>query len=108
MARTRFRADHGLSTRMVLVMFLMGALYVAFVVFLMWVGINPAFVLVIAGGLLFAQYFWSDKLALASMRAVEVTPEQAPELHAIIDRLCVQADMPKPRVAIADSDIPNA
>src|SRR5207302_11009949 len=63
---------------------------------------------VIAGGLLFAQYFFSDKIALFSMNAREVSPQQAPELHAMVDRLCALADMPKPRVGIADTDVPNA
>ncbi|MBV9291864.1 MAG: zinc metalloprotease HtpX, partial [Frankiales bacterium] len=66
------------------------------------------FVVVIAGGLLFAQYFFSDKMALYGMGGRIVTPEEAPELHGIVDRLCALANMPKPRVAIADTDIPNA
>ena len=58
--------------------------------------------------MLFCQYWFSDKIALYGMHAHEVTPEQAPELHGVIDRLCALADMPKPRVAIADTDVPNA
>jgi heat shock protein HtpX len=65
-------------------------------------------ILVIAFGLLFCQYFFSDKIAMFAMHAKEVTPEQAPELHGVIDRLCALADMPKPRVAIAQTDVPNA
>jgi heat shock protein HtpX len=65
-----------------------------------------AFVLPLA--LLWGQWYYSDKLAMAGMRAREVNPEQAPHLHAMVDRLCALADMPKPRVAVADSDIPNA
>jgi heat shock protein HtpX len=65
-------------------------------------------ILLIAGGFLFVQYFFSDRIALAAMRGRQVTPEQAPELHQMVDRLCALADMPKPRVAIADSDLPNA
>jgi len=65
-------------------------------------------VLVIAFAMLFAQYWFSDKIAMYAMHAHEVTPEQAPELHGVVDRLCALADMPKPRVAIADTDIPNA
>jgi heat shock protein HtpX len=107
MARTRFQADLGLSSRMLLTMFLLGLLYVVFVVVLSQF-FNLWFVLLIAGGFLFFQYFYSDKLALRAMRAREVSPQQAPELHQMIDRLCALADMPKPRVAIADSDIPNA
>jgi heat shock protein HtpX len=66
------------------------------------------FVLVLAAVILFAQYYFSDKIALFSMGAKEVTREQAPELHEMVERLCVMADMPKPRVAIANTDVPNA
>jgi heat shock protein HtpX len=65
-------------------------------------------ILVIAFGLLFCQYFFSDKIAMFAMHAKEVTPQEAPELHGVIDRLCALADMPKPRVAIARTDVPNA
>jgi heat shock protein HtpX len=108
MARTRFQADHGLSSRMLLTMFLLGLLYVVFVAVLVALKIPLILILLIAGGFLFFQYFFSDRLALAAMHGREVTPEQAPELHQVIDRLCALANMPKPRVAIADSDLPNA
>jgi heat shock protein HtpX len=108
MARTRFQADHGLSSRMLLTMFLLGLLYVVFVAVLVALKIPLVLILLIAGGFLFFQYFFSDRLALAAMRGREVTPEQAPELHQMVDRLCALADMPKPRVAIADTDLPNA
>jgi heat shock protein HtpX len=108
MAITRFPEDRGLSARMGLTMFLLGLLYVVFVAVLFAVIKSFLLVLVIAGGLLFAQYYFSDKIALFSMGAKEVTREQAPELHALIERLCVMADMPKPRVAIAETDVPNA
>jgi heat shock protein HtpX len=65
-------------------------------------------VIVIAGALLFAQYFFSDKIALFSMHARVVSEQEAPELHAMVDRLCALADMPKPKVGIAESDVPNA
>ena len=65
-------------------------------------------ILIIAFGLLFCQYFFSDKIAMFAMHAKEVTPAEAPELHGVIDRLCALADMPKPRVAIAHSNMPNA
>jgi heat shock protein HtpX len=93
---------------MLLTMFLLGALYVVFIGVLIAVGMNIAFVIVIAGGLLAVQYFFSDKMALAAMRAKVVEPHEAPELHALIERLCVQADLPKPRIAVADTPMPNA
>lgn len=108
MARTRFPSDTGLSARMLLTMFLLGLLFVAFIAVLVATDVPAMFVIVIAGGLLIAQYFFSDKIALATMRGRVVTPEQEPELHAIVERLCALADMPKPRVAIANSDVPNA
>jgi heat shock protein HtpX len=108
MARTRFPADLGLSSRMLLTMFLLGLLYVVFVGVLISLVGNWIIVVLIAGGFLFFQYFFSDRIALYAMRGHEVSPRQAPELHQMIDRLCALADMPKPRVAISDSDLPNA
>ena len=111
MARTRFIPDTGLTVRMTAVMFLLGALFVAIVVALMFVFTSYALAILIglAGiGVAFFQWWNSDKVALRAMRAREVTPEEAPELHGMIDRLCALADMPKPRVAIADTDLPNA
>jgi heat shock protein HtpX len=93
---------------MVLTMFLLGLLYVVFVAVLVALKIPLVLVLLIAGGFLFFQYFFSDRIALFSMRAHEVSPQEAPELHQMIDRLCALADMPKPRVAVAESDMPNA
>ncbi len=100
--------DTGLQARMALTLFLLGALYVVLIVALLAAGTGAIFVALIAGGLLLAQFFVSDKLALHAMGAREVTPAEAPELHAMVDRLCVQADLPKPRVAVADTDMPNA
>jgi heat shock protein HtpX len=110
MARSRsaFGRDTGLQARMLLTMFLLGLLYVAFVVALIYAGAGAVIILVVVGGLALAQLFLSDKLALAAMGAKEVTPEEAPGLHAMIDRLCIQADLPKPRVAVADTPVPNA
>ncbi|MFI8850683.1 zinc metalloprotease HtpX [Streptomyces sp. 891-h] len=110
MARhSRYVADRGLTTRMVTTMFLIGLLYVVLVgVLVALLGNAWPIVLVIAGGLFIAQFWFSDKIAAFSMGAHEVTPQQAPELHGAVDRLCALADMPKPRVAIADSDVPNA
>jgi heat shock protein HtpX len=106
--RTRFRSDHQLVARMTLTMFLIGALYVGVVAAVIAAGVNIGFVLVIAAALLFAQYYFSDKMALYGMGGRIVSPEEAPELHGIVDRLCALSNMPKPKVAIADTDIPNA
>jgi heat shock protein HtpX len=106
--RTSVGRDTGLMVRMGLTVGLLAILYIAFVSVLLAVGAPIIFVAVIAGGLLFVQYYFSDKIALASMGARDVTPEQAPELHGMIDRLCALADIPKPRVTIADTDLPNA
>lgn len=108
MARTRFPSDPGLTSRMTLVMVLLGLLFVAVVIAVVVYVQNFLFALVIGGGLLAVQYFASDKIALAAMRARVVEPDQAPKLHGIIDRLCALADMPKPRVAVADTPVPNA
>src|SRR5580658_7953174 len=102
------KADRGLTSRMFLTGFFLVCLY-ALLIGVLFIFIKSlVIILVIAFGLLFCQYFFSDKIALFAMHAKEVTPEQAPELHGIIDRLCALADMPKPRVAIADVDMPNA
>jgi heat shock protein HtpX len=108
MASTRFIKDRGLTGRMTLVMALMAVLYLGFMALLISQGFSTAFILVVAAGFGFAQWYFSDKVALAAMRAREVTPQQAPELHGMIDRLCAMADMPKPRVYITDMDMPNA
>jgi len=108
MARTRYGSDRGLSARMVGTLFGLGLLYVVLAAVLIAIGVNAWFVLVLSAGLLFGQWWFSDSLAMSSMRAVVVTPEQAPQLHAIVDRVCAMADMPKPRVGIADTDVPNA
>ncbi|MFN8125861.1 MAG: zinc metalloprotease HtpX [Candidatus Nanopelagicales bacterium] len=108
MARTRYADDSGLSRRMITTMGGLGLLYVVVVVVLIAIGMNAIFVVVLAGGMLFAQWYFSDTMALRSMRAEVVTPEQAPQLHGLVDRLCALADMPKPRVAIAETDVPNA
>ena len=109
MARTRFAPDRGLTNRMVLTMFLIGLLYVVFVgvLIVLLKGAWPI-VVVVAGGLFIAQFWFSDKIAAFSMGAREVTPQEFPELHGAVDRLCALADMQKPRVAVAQSDVPNA
>lgn len=109
MAHSRFIKDTGLTVRMTTVMFLLGGLFVALVVTLMFAFSKYAVLIGLVGiGIAFYQWWSSDKVAMRAMRAREVTPEEAPELHAMIDRLCALADMPKPRVGVADLDIPNA
>ncbi len=110
MPRTRFVSDTGLTVRMSATLFVLGGLFVAVVVGLMLVVRGPLAIVVGLVGLGIAWYQWynSDTLALRAMRAREVAPDEAPELHAMVDRLCALADMPKPRVAIAYTDLPNA
>jgi heat shock protein HtpX len=100
--------DRGLTVRMFTTGLMLVVLYGAVVGLLIAFGISYVAVLVIAAILLFCQYWFSDKIALFGMGGRIVTPEQAPELHGVIDRLCALADMKKPRVAIADTDVPNA
>jgi heat shock protein HtpX len=106
--KTSFERDPGLQFRMVLTLFLLGALYVVFAGALFAAGASGVLILLICGGLALFQLFTSDKLALHAMGAREVTPQQAPELHAMIERLCIQADLPKPKIAVAQTDMPNA
>jgi heat shock protein HtpX len=105
---TSFGRDTGLQVRMTVTLFLLGALYVVLVVALLQSGLGGGTVAVIAGGLALVNLFASDKLALSAMGARVVTPAEAPQLHAMIDRLCVQADLPKPKVAVAQTSMPNA
>src|SRR5215218_2923598 len=106
--RSAFGRDTGLRARMLLTLLLLGAVYVAFVVILLAAGAGATVMLVVVGVLVFAQLFLSDKIALRAMGAREVSPDQAPGLHAMIERLCIQADLPKPKVAMADTPVPNA
>ncbi len=103
---TSFGRDTGLQLRMTLTMFLLGLVYAVLVGVVFASGMT--FLLIVVGGMFLFQIFASDKLALHAMGAREVTPEEAPQLHAMIDRLCVQADLPKPRVAVANTPMPNA
>lgn len=106
--RGRYAADRELTTRMLIVVFLLGLLYVVAVGVLIGAGVSPFAVLLVVGGFFAFQYVASDKIALYAMNAEVVEPHEAPELHGVIDRLCALSDTPKPRVAIARSDIPNA
>jgi heat shock protein HtpX len=93
---------------MTVTLFLLGLVYAVLVAALIAAGAGAVTIAIVAAALFLLQFFTSDKLALLSMGAREVTPEQAPELHAIIERLCVQANLPKPRVAVAQTPMPNA
>jgi len=109
MKRRSYGRDAGLTVRMLLTSGLLGLLYVLFAVVLLNV-LNVALIpmLVIVIGLAFFQYYTSDKLALRAAGAKVVSPEEAPALHELVDRLCAMADLPKPKVAIMDTPVPNA
>jgi heat shock protein HtpX len=118
-ARTRYAPDRGLTTRMTLTMFLLGLVFVAFVAALVAILSAVHFsnggiiflAIILGGGLAIGSLFYSDKIALSTAGAREVSPADGPaaaELHGVVDRVCALADMPKPRVAIAPTDIPNA
>ena len=109
MKRRSFGRDRGLSLRMLFTGGLLGLLYVVFGVALFYflnVGLAPLLVIVV--GLAFFQYFTSAKIALAASGAKIVSAEEAPELHAMVERLCAMAGLPKPQVAVVDTDVPNA
>jgi heat shock protein HtpX len=106
--RSNFGKDTGLQARMVLTLFLLGLLYVVFVGVLFAAGAGAGLIVVVAVVLLLAQLFASDKLGMATLGVKEVSPSEEPELHGIIERLCVQADLPKPRVCVMETPMPNA
>src|SRR5216110_3840806 len=109
MKRMSYGRDAGLSLRMVFTSFLLGLLYVIFaIVLLQYLNVGLVPMLLIVVGLAFFQYYTSDKLALKASGAKIVTAEQAPDLHAMVERLCAMADLPKPQIAVVDSDVPNA
>ncbi len=93
---------------MLMTMFLLGLLYAVLIGVLIASGTGAVTVAVIAGALFLVQFFTSDKIALYSMGAREVSPQEAPQFHALIERLCIQANLPKPHVAIAETSMPNA
>jgi heat shock protein HtpX len=107
-SRTVFPRDTGLQFRMLLTLFLLGLLYAAFVAVLLTAGAGVGVMVAVIAAISLAQLFLSDKLALAAMGAKVVSPQEAPGLHAMIERLCIQADLPKPKIAIADNKMPNA
>jgi heat shock protein HtpX len=103
-----FGKDTGLQARMLLTMFLLVVLYIVLIGALFAVGASGITILVVALGLLAVQLFTSDKIAMGTMGVKEVSPAEEPELHGIIERLCVQADLPKPRVCVMEHQMPNA
>jgi heat shock protein HtpX len=106
--RSSFGRDTGLQARMLLTMFLLGLVYVVFVGVLFAVGAGAGLIVVVAVVLLLVQLFGSDKIAMATMGVKEASPADEPELHGIVERLCVQADLPKPRVCVMETSMPNA
>ena len=104
----KIETDRGLDARMFVTGLALVLLYAIIVTVMIRLGVSTVFVIVIAGALLFSQYYFSDKIAMFSMRAREVTPQEEPKLHEIVDRLCLLADMKKPRVGVAEIDVPNA
>ena len=118
-ARTRYAPDRGLTARMTATMFLLGLVFVAFIAAIIGIGaathasdaVIVLFAIVLGGGAAIGSLFYSDKIALSTARAVVVSPQDSPQaqmLHGIVDRVCALADMPKPRVAISNTRLPNA
>jgi heat shock protein HtpX len=107
-ARSSFGKDPGLQARMLVTIFLLGLVYAVFVGILFAAGAGAGVIIVVAGVLLLLQLFASDKIAMASLGVKEVSPADEPELHGMVERLCVQADLPKPRVCVMETSMPNA
>ncbi len=103
-----WKPDWGLRARMAITMLLLGLLYIVFIAALSLTDLGMSGIVVVMGLFMLGQFFFSDKLALRSMGAREVDREEYPELHATVERLCQQADLPKPTVAVSDMDVPNA
>ncbi len=108
MATSKIETDHKLNVRMFITGLALVALYAIIVSVMISLGVSLVLVIIIAGALIFSQYYFSDKIAMFSMHAHEVTPQQEPKLHEIVDRLCLLANMQKPRVGVSEMDMPNA
>jgi heat shock protein HtpX len=106
--KTKIETDHKLNVRMFITGLALVALYAIIVSVMLSLGVSVVLVVIIAAALIFSQYYFSDKIAMFSMQAHEVTPQQEPKLHEIVDRLCLLANMEKPRVGVSEMDMPNA
>ena len=104
----RWKADRGLEARMLLTMFLLAILYLAFLAVLVSQGVSNMVIIIIMGGFMLLQYYYSDRMILTSMGARIVSESEAPELHQIVSRLCAIADLPMPKIAVVNSSMPNA
>ena len=104
----RWKADRGLEARMLLTMFLLAILYLAFLAVLVSQGVNNILIILFIGGFMLLQYYYSDKMILSTMGAKMVSESEAPELHQIVSRLCAIADLPMPKIAVVNSSMPNA
>ncbi|MEI6104720.1 MAG: zinc metalloprotease HtpX [Methanothrix sp.] len=104
----RWKSDRGLEARMLLTMGLLAVLYLGFLAILLSMGVSQMVIILFMGGFMFLQYFYSDKLILRSMGAKIVTESEEPELHQIVSRLCANADLPMPKIAVVKTSMPNA
>ncbi|MDM7912620.1 MAG: zinc metalloprotease HtpX [Methanotrichaceae archaeon] len=104
----RWKSDRGLEARMLLTMFLLAAVYLAFLAVLLSMGISRIIVVLFMGGFIFLQYFFSDKMILSSMGAKPISESEEPRLHDMVRRLCQNADLPMPKIAVVRTNMPNA
>ena len=104
----RWKSDRGLEARMLLTMGLLAVLYLGFLAVLLSMHVRQILIILFMGGFMFLQYFFSDKMILASMGAKIVTESEAPKLHQIVSRLCANADLPMPKIAVVKTSMPNA
>ena len=104
----KWQRDFGLTLRVWFTMFLLLIVYLIFLSVLSYLGVGIGGLILVAGGLAFVQYFFSDRLVLWTTRARIVDEQEFPELHAMVGRLAAEADIPKPRVAVVQTPVPNA
>src|SRR5271157_4782250 len=104
----KWKSDLGLEARMFITMLLLAVIYLAFLAFLLARGTGSVGIVLFIGGFMFLQYFFSDKMILASMGAKMVSESEAPELHQIVSRLCAIANLPMPKIAVVNTSMPNA